>query len=145
MRRIRPDQDSRIEPRHGQRDEHPIVKYRRLFWALVLMPTLAAVAWWKAASYNPYTTSFFTKIYIAPSPELPGEMRLAGWVIVTVGALLLVIFMWGLAKKRLRASEGWAEILFALLLVAFGGAFFVAAQSAQFHIDQRTISEGSER
>lgn len=121
--------------------EHPVVKFRRIFWALIAMPTLVGLAWWKAVSFNPYTTSFFTKTYIAPTPQFPWEMRVAGWVFVAIGALLLITFAYGMTKKRLRLRECWSELSFSILLVVFGGAFFVAANSAQAHIEHRSMVE----
>lgn len=110
---------------------HPIVAVRRVLMAGVFMPVLVGLAWWKAVQFDPYTTSFFTKTYVAPSPAMPDEFRLFGGVVIVIGALVILAFANGLWRRRVVFREIWLEMLWALQVIAFGGAFFVAADRAE--------------
>ena len=117
--------------------EHPAAVIRRILFAGVFMPVLVGVAWWKAADFDPYTSSFFTKTYIEPTLGMPGELRMAGWVFIGVGVLLFAITLYGLLRIRVVLREVAVVIWVAVLFMAFGGAFFVAADSAQEAITAR--------
>ena len=105
---------------------------------LLMVGTMAAIAWWKALQFDPYTMSFFTKKYIAPSASMPNELRLAGAVIIGLGALVGWLTVRAVAKSRVAARDAWVAGAGAALVTAIGGAFFVAAHSAQIRITQET-------
>ena len=107
-------------------------------FGLLIVGTMAAIAWWKAPQFDPYTTSFFTKTYIAPSASMPNELRLAGAVIIGLGALVGLAMVRGVAKARVTLRESLAAGVCAALVMAIGGAFFVAAHSAQVRIAKET-------
>jgi hypothetical protein len=107
-------------------------------YGLLVIATMTAIAWWKALQFDPYSMSFFTKTYIAPSPSMPNELRMAGAVIIVLGALVGWATVRAVAKGRVAARDGWVAGVGATLVIAMGAAFFVAAHSAQVHIAQET-------
>lgn len=115
---------------------HPATKASGLLFALFIMPCLVVIAWMKAPGFDPYSMSFFTKTYVEPSPEMPGELRIAGLVFIGIGSLLLLAGINGLAKARVRLREIWMVLWIGFCIVLFGSAFFVAADSAKDRIEQ---------
>lgn len=105
---------------------------------LVIVGTMAAIAWWKAPQFDPYTMSFFTKTHIAPSESMPNELRLAGAVIIGLGALVGLVMVRAVAKARVAARDSLAAGVGAALVMVMGGAFFAAANSAEVRIAQET-------
>lgn len=120
---------------------HPATKFFGLAFAFIMMPMLVVIAWINAVEFDPYSTSFFTKVYVEPTHEMPVEMRIAGGVFITIGLLLAGLAISGLAKARVSFREIgvvlWASICIAML----GGAFFVAANSAEERIKQEMMHE----
>ncbi len=115
---------------------HPATKLSGLVFAFFMMPFLVVIAWLKAPEFDPYTTSFFTKTYIEPTLDMPGELRIAGWVFIGIGALLMFAAVNGLVKARVRFREIWVVLWVSISIALFGGAFFVAADSAQSRIER---------
>lgn len=120
---------------------HPIAGGLRVLIALGLMPVLVLLAWWKAGQFDPYTMSFFTKIYIEPTPGMPGELRTAAWIVMGIGALMLAALANGLIQRRTAFREIWMATWMGLLIIAFGGAFLVAAERAEMAIAAREKSQ----
>jgi hypothetical protein len=116
---------------------HPIAAILRLLISTVFMPALVVLAWWKALQFDPYRTSFFTKTYIEPTLDMPDEFRIAGWVIIGIGALVIAALANGLLRRRVVFREIWTAMWMGLLLAAFGGAFFLAANRAEEAIAAR--------
>jgi hypothetical protein len=116
---------------------HPIAAILRLLISTLFMPALVVLAWWKALQFDPYTMSFFTKTYIEPTPDMPDQFRIFGWIIVGIGALLLAALANGLWRRRVVFREIWTAIWMGLLVTAFGGAFFLAANRAEEAIASR--------
>ncbi len=116
---------------------HPIAQTARLLIAIVFMPALVILAWSKAAQFDPYTMSFFTKTYIAPTADMPFQFRMAGLVFVGVGALLLALSAYGLWRGRVVFREIWMMVWMGLMFAAFGGSFFLTADRAEKAISAR--------
>jgi hypothetical protein len=116
---------------------HPIAALSRILIATVCMPALVVLAWWKAADFDPYAMSFFTKTYIAPTPSMPGEMRIFARIVIGSGIFLLAALANGLWRGRVTFREIWMAMWMGLLVMAFGGAFFVAADNAEEAIAAR--------
>ncbi len=116
--------------------QHPIALAWGLFFGFIGLPVLVALAWWKAPQFDPYSQIFFTRFYVEPTPEMPGEMRIMGWVFAGLGGLLIfepiVVALFGRLKWRQVALMIWLGGWIA----AFGGAFFVAADTAETRIEQ---------
>ena len=109
---------------------HPIATAARTLIAAVFMPTLVVVAWWKASRFDPYTMAFFTKTYIEPTADMPGEFRIFGAVVIGIGALVIAALVNGLVRGRVVLREIWMAMLMGVMIMAFGGAFFLAADRA---------------
>ena len=58
-------------------------------FGLVIVGTLAAVAWWKAPHFDPYAMGFFTKEYVVPYPEMPRDLRIGGAVFAAISAFFV--------------------------------------------------------
>lgn len=120
---------------------HPIRQAWGLFFGFVGLPVLVAIAWYQAPQFDPYSEIFFSRFYVEPSPEMPGEMRIAGWVFVGLGALLaiepILVALFGRLKWRHVPLMLWLGAWVA----AFGGAFFVAADTAEAAIERETRVE----
>jgi hypothetical protein len=108
--------------------------FRKMFFVGIVLPTLVALAWWKAPQFDPLATSFFTRSYIEATTEMPGEMRIVGWVFIGIGGLLGWVALQGVRRAVHTRGETAILALLALEVAAFGGAFFVAADSAQERI-----------
>lgn len=108
----------------------------REIFGLLVVGTMAAIAWWKAPQFDPYTMSFFTKTHIAPSADMPNELRMAGAVIIALGLLVAWVTVRAVVKARIAARDGLVAGVGAVLVMAMGGAFFMAAHSAQVRIVQ---------
>jgi hypothetical protein len=113
-----------------EKNPHPITRASGVLISLVFMPVLVVLAWWKAVQFDPYTMSFFTKTYIEPTPSMPDEFRLFGGIVIGIGALMLAACANGLWRRRVIFREIWMVMWMGLLFIAFGGAFFVAADQA---------------
>lgn len=118
-------------------NSRPVVRAARALVGYVFMPVLVGLAWWKALDFDPYSTSFFTKIYIEPTPGMPDEMRIGGWVFIGIGAVLLAALLNGLWRRRVMLRNVWQVGWMGLLLMAFGGSFFLAADRAEVAIALR--------
>lgn len=105
--------------------------------AFVFLPALTWAAWNKAWQFDPYTMSFFTKTYVAPYPEMPGELRIAGWVVIALAALPGYAGLKGVVKRIGRRRDSMLLVWVGCLIAGFGSAFFVAADSAQARIAER--------
>lgn len=103
---------------------------------LIGMHLTVGAAWWQAIEFDPYTASFFTKTYVEPTPEMPRDMRIIGWICLGVGALIAIGGVQGFRKATAKAIDLLTVIWLAVLIAAFGGAFFVAANSAQARISE---------
>lgn len=110
---------------------------------LVFMPALVWAAWSKAWQFDPYTMSFFTKIYVAPTPEMPGELRIAGWVMIVIAALPGYPGIIGIVKRIGKLRHSLMLLWLACLIAAFGGSFFIAADAAQVRISQEQQKSNS--
>jgi hypothetical protein len=110
---------------------HPIAAMLRLLISTVFMPALVVLAWWRAEQFDPYTMSFFTKTYIEPTPDMPDEFRIFGWIIIGIGALVLAAMANGLWRKRVVFREIRMAIWMGFLIAAFGGSFFLAANRSE--------------
>jgi hypothetical protein len=117
--------------------ESPLTRAVQVFIVGFSMPVLVGLAWWKAPRFDPYTMTFFTRTHVVPTPEMPGEMRIAGWIMIGIGALLLWVTLQGIRKKVHTLRETAMIFLMGLEIAAFGGAFFVAADSAQHRLAER--------
>jgi hypothetical protein len=100
------------------------------------MPALVWAAWSKAWQFDPYTMSFFTKTYVAPTPDMPGELRIAGWVLIVIALLPGYAGFKGMMKRIGKIWENLLLLWFGCLIAAFGGAFFIAADAAQVRISR---------
>lgn len=105
-------------------------------FGLLIVGTLAALAWWKAPQFDPYAMSFFTKQYIAPYPEMPRELRIGGAVFAAIGGVVMLAGFKTIWRRQLKWREAGVGIFGAFLVILFGAAFFVAANSAERHIEQ---------
>jgi hypothetical protein len=103
----------------------------RVIVSIIGLGVLAALAWWKALQFDPYTMSFFTKTYFVPTPDMPGDMRLFAWVIFGIAALLGWSTLQGISKKVHSRMETALMFVLTFEIAAFGGAFFVAANMAE--------------
>lgn len=120
--------------------EHPAAAIRRVLLACVLMPLLVAVAWWKALHFDPFTTSFFTRTYVAPSAETSSALRVFGAVVIAVGLLVAASLAVGLYRKRVVFREVRLALFLAWQVLAFGAAFFAAAERVDDVLLARKIS-----
>ncbi|WP_324809281.1 hypothetical protein SH584_05780 [Sphingomonas sp. LY29] len=80
---------------------------------LVIVATLAAVAWWKAPQFDPKTMGFFTKNYVAPYPEMPRDFRLAGAAFAAIGGLIMLAGFKSVWRRQLTwrsAGRGWLAL-----------------------------------
>ncbi|RGP40289.1 hypothetical protein BPTFM16_00571 [Altererythrobacter insulae] len=117
---------------------HPVVRAFGIFFVCIGLPSLIAIAWWKAVTFDPYTQSFFTKQWVEPTPDMPGQMRIAGWVFIGLGALLAIEPAVIVALEKRKLKQAFLMVWIGGLVSAFGGAFFLAANSAQAKIDERS-------
>ncbi|MEN3972910.1 hypothetical protein WJS89_09550 [Sphingomicrobium sp. XHP0235] len=112
-----------------------MLRVMRFLFAVALM-ILVILAWRKALGFDPYSDAFLTKTYVEPSPEMPSDMRIVGWVFVAVAALLFIDPVVAFVRKRI----GWRHlalmVYLASVMMAFGGATFVAAERAEVRIEQ---------
>ena len=108
---------------------------RELF-GLFIVATLAALAWWKAPDFDPYSASFFTKRYIEPYAEMPRDLRIGGAVFAALGSLIMLAGFKTVWRRQLTWREAGVGMFGSLLVIAFGSAFFIAANSAERHIEQ---------
>lgn len=113
----------------------------RWFFMWIGLPGLAILGWINAANFNPYTDSFFTKTYIAPYPEMPFELRAAGWVFIAIGLIISTLALRARWLSRVTTTGALKAIWFALWVGAFGGAFHFAAVHAQEAMDERRANE----
>lgn len=80
--------------------------------------------------------TLFTKTYVSPTLDMPGEMRIAGWVLIVIALLPGYAGFKGMMK---RIGKMWESLLlqwFGCLIAAFGGALFIAADAAQVRISR---------
>lgn len=112
-------------------------------FGLVIVGTLAAVAWWKAPHFDPYAMGFFTKEYVVPYPEMPRDLRIGGAVFAAIGGLIMLAGFKTIWRRQLTWREAGAGLFGSALVILFGSAFFVAANSAERHIaHQQTRGAG---
>ena len=109
---------------------------RELF-GLMIVGTLAAIALWKAPQFDPYTMSFFTKQYIAPDPNMPRDLRLGGAVFAAIGGVIMLLGFKTIWRRQLTWREAGIGLLGSALVIIFGSAFFIAANSAERHMEQK--------
>lgn len=134
----------RREPEHpwfrGE-SRHPLT--RAMQWLLVLFffPGLAFVSWQKAWQFDPYTMSFFTKTYVEPSPEMPGELRIVGWIMIGIGLLVAYAGVKGMVRRIGAWIDSLMLLWIGVMVGLFGGSFFIAANAAQERIEQETAGE----
>lgn len=114
--------------------DSPILMFRKMFFVGIVLPTTIAFAWWKAPQFDPFTTRFFTRSYIEPTAEMPGDLRVLGWVLISLGGLLGWVTLQGVRRAVHTRGETAILALLALEVAVFGGAFFVAADSAEERI-----------
>ena len=76
---MKPGRQQDAAPTEDQRS-HPVKRIAGIVFALVLMPLLVVIGWNKAVQFDPYAMSFFTKTYVEPTPDMPEQIRIAGWV-----------------------------------------------------------------
>jgi len=105
-------------------------------FALFALPLLVYLAWHNAYQFDPYTDSFFTKQYVEPTPGMPGEIRIMGWLFVGIGVLLALASLNAFIKKRVQFRDFAIGLWASVLVAAFAGAFFVAADTAEVRIEQ---------
>ncbi len=67
---------------------------------------------------------------------MPGEMRIMGWIFVGLGALLIVEPIVVAFLGRLKWRHVALMIWLGAWVAAFGGAFFVAADTVEARIEQ---------
>ena len=116
--------------------EGPLATVMQVAFAFVVMPIMVWAAWSKAWQFDPYTMSFFTKTYVVPSPGMPGELRIVGWVMIAVAALPGYAGYVGFVKRIGKLRENLLLLWIGCLIAAFGGSFFIAADAAQVRIAQ---------
>ncbi len=116
--------------------DSPPINGMQILIAFVFLPALVWAAWSKAWIFDPYTMSFFTKFYVAPTPEMPGELRIVGWIMIAIALLPGYAGIKGLAKRIGKLRENLLLLWVGCLIAAFGGAFFIAADVAQVRIAQ---------
>ncbi len=116
--------------------QHPLSRIWGVFFGAIGLPVLVAIAWYQAPQFDPYSEIFFSRFYVTPSPQMPGEMRIVGWVFVGLGALLAVEPIIAAFLGRLKWRHVALMIWLGAWVAAFGGAFFVAADSAAAKIEQ---------
>lgn len=138
LRRNRiPDQPPRKESpvvMMTRTSESPLTRAVQMLFVGVFMPVLVGTAWRNAPGFDPYTMRFFTRSHVAPTTDLPDEMRIIGWIMIGIGALLLWATFQGMRKKVHNLRETAMILLMGLEVAAFGGACFVAADAAQDRI-----------
>ena len=130
-----------ISMRYSKEIEIPIRKEGCIVRALVGLLCLGAcavAAWIKAPDFDPYTMRYFTKTLVEPTGSMPREIRIIGGIVIGLGVLLGYGSLRGIAKGRGTARELAAVLCAVVLIVATGGAFFRAAQSAETHISLRS-------
>lgn len=120
---------------------HPFVRAMQWFVVLFFFPALAAVAWIKAPGFDPYTMSFFTKTYVEPTHDMPGDIRIVGWIMIGIGAIVAYAGLKGVVKRIGKWLDNAMLLWIGMLVVAFGASFFAAADSAQERIEQETAGE----
>lgn len=113
----------------------------REVFGLVIVGTLAAVAWWKAPQFDPYTMGFFTKTYFAPYSDMPRDLRIGGAVFAAIGGLVVLAGFKTIWRRQLTWREAGVGLFGSALVILFGSAFFVAANSAERHIEREQIRE----
>jgi hypothetical protein len=116
--------------------DSPLTAVRQIFFGFIVMPTFVVLAWYKAPQFDPYTMSFFTKTFIEPTLDMPGEIRIIGWVMIGIGAWLVYAGGKSIIKRIGSLRERLLVLWIGCLIAAFGGAFFVAANAAQDRIIQ---------
>lgn len=124
------------KPRFTRMSDRPLHTAMQIAIGFVFLPVLVWAAWSKAWQFDPYTMSYFTKTYVAPSPEMPGELRMAGWVMIALAALTGYASIKAIVKRIGKLWESLLLLWVACLIAAFGSAFFIAADSAQLRILQ---------
>lgn len=123
--------------------DRPSTTLMQIAICFVFMPALVWAAWSKAWKFDPYTMSFFTKTDVAPTPDMPGELRIAGWVMIGIALLPGYAGFKGVMKRIGKLWESLLLLWFGCLIAGFGSAFFIAADSAQVRISleqQKTSS-----
>lgn len=120
--------------------ESPLRRLTQVAIVFVALPTLVTLAWLNAGQFDPYTDSYFTKTYVEPTPEMPGEMRIAGLVLAGIGGLVALAGLSGLRKAGNSRKAALLVLLLGGEVMAFGGAFFVAAGSAEDRIALRSAA-----
>ncbi len=106
----------------------------QIVFAFFVLPALVVTAWWKAWQFDPYTMRFFSKTYVAPTPEMPEEMRFVGWVLVVIGGIVGYAGVRGIVKRIGKLHMSVLVLWVGCLVAGFGGAFFVAADAAHVRI-----------
>lgn len=104
---------------------------------LFFMPVLIFSAWQKAGNFDPYAEMFFTKTYVEPTLDMPGEMRIAAWVLIGIGALVAFVGLSGFRKPDLSRMMALLILLLGAEVMAFGTAFHIGAGSAEQKIAER--------
>ena len=116
--------------------DSPLTTVMQILIAFVFLPLLVWAAWSKAWLFDPYTMSFFTKTYVVPTPEMPGGLRIAGWVMIAIAALPGYAGIKGIVKRIGKLRDSLLLLWVGCLIAGFGGAFFIAADTAQVRISQ---------
>ena len=117
--------------------DSPLTTVMQILFAFGFLPFLVWAAWSKAWLFDPYTMSFFTQTYVAPTPGMPGELRIAGWVMIAIAALPGYAGIKGIAKRIGKLRDSLLLVWVGCLIAGFGGAFFIAAEAAQVRITQK--------
>lgn len=116
--------------------DSPLTTVMQILIAFVFLPLLVWAGWSKAWQFDPYTMSFFTKTYVAPYPGMPGELRIAGCVMIAIAALPGYAGLKGIVKRIGKFRDSLLLLWVGCLIAGFGGSFFIAADTAQVRITQ---------
>ena len=124
--------------------ESPLKRLMQVAIVLFFMPALIFSAWQKARDFDPYAEMFFTKTYVEPTLDMPGEMRIAAWVLIAIGALVAFAGLSGFRKPDLSRTMSFLVLLLGAEVMAFGATFFIGAASAEQKIAARqaAVQEG---
>lgn len=123
----------------NQSDNPALAQAFGLVFVGFIMPVLLVITWRMALQFDPLTMNVFVKNAVELTPEMPGQMRIGGFVIMGFGALLGFGAVQGFFRQTANLRQAAVMMLAGLEIAALGGGYFVVADVVKAKVEQEQM------